>query len=201
MPRTARLSLLPLLGLSALAAAGCGGGGAKLGGGREGAAQAVYQATQVSGRGSGQARQGLNGAALEVSTSCTHGGTAALRLDTAAAPTDPSSPAFTYDVAYRGCNEDGRNTLDGTLRTALALAASTSGRIELTQHVKGRLDIRGEVDDFVDADVTVVVVVDASSQTEATVSVRMTGSITTSTERHTYAGETLRIATGALPRS
>jgi hypothetical protein len=207
MTRFVRMTLFSALmvGLTAC-------GGAKLGGGKEGAAQAVFQASQPTGR------NGTNGQALlaqalasgatsvTITASCTKGGNATLSLDADETTTDPNTGAvsFTYDVTYNDCNEDGKNALDGSMRTTLTANFSYDGNMSnasITYKMKGRLEISGEVSDFVNADITMTMSATASSAHTGSVALTLNGSIATSTETHVYNNERINITAGELPRS
>jgi hypothetical protein len=209
MTRFVRMTLFSAL---VVGLAACGGG-AKLGGGKEGAAQAAFQASQPTGRSGASNGQALlaqalaSGAtSLTVTASCTKGGNATLSLDADETTTDPNSGAvsFTYDVTYKDCNEDGKNALNGSMRTTLTANFASDGNLanfSMTYKLKGRLDISGEVSDFVNADVTMTMSATASSTHTGSVAITMDGTIATSTETHVYNNERINITAGELPKA
>jgi hypothetical protein len=208
MTRFVRMSLFSAL-MVGLAACG---GGAKLGGGKEGAAQAVFQASQPAGRSGSTNGQALLAQALasgassiSVTASCSKGGSATLALDVDETVTDPDAMfSLTYDITYNDCNEDGKNSYDGTMRTTMNGYASSDGNManfSMSYTMKGRLDISGEVSDFVDADITMTMSATASSTHTGSVAITIDGTITTSTLPYVYNNERINITAGELPRS
>jgi len=205
MTRFVRMTLFSTL-MVGLAACG---GGAKLGGGKEGAAQAAFQASQPTGRSgstNGQAllAQALASGAFSSTTtaSCTKGGNATLVVDASKTTIDQNTGefSFTFDVTYNDCNEDGKNAYDGTMRTTLIGSFSTASAA-FTYKMKGRLDISGEISDFVNADVTMTMSATASSAHTGSVDITINGSIATSSESYVYNNERINITAGELPKS
>jgi hypothetical protein len=207
MTRFVRMSLFSAL-MVGLAACG----GAKLGGGKEGAAQAVFQASQPAGRSGSTSGQALLAQALasgatsiSVTARCSQGGSATLALDVDETVTDPEAMfSLTYDITYNDCNEDGKNSYDGTMRTTMNGYASSDGNManfSMSYTMKGRLDISGEVSDFVSADVTMTMSATASSTHTGSVAITIDGSISTSSENYVYTNERINITAGELPRS
>lgn len=194
---------LTLVAVVAVALSACGGGGAKIG--KEGAAQAVFQASQPVGKGaSGQGvveralASGANGS-LEITASCDKGGNATLKLNITGGGT---SGEFSYNVTYNNCSEDGANRYNGSMTTTFAASGSGTSAT-FTYTMNGRLTISGEIDDFVEANNVRLSMGIFGSGTGATVSMSINGSIRTSTETHVYNNETLSITVdGKLePRS
>jgi hypothetical protein len=112
--------------------------------------------------------------------------------------------SLTYDITYNDCNEDGKNAYDGTMRTVMNGYASYDGgvaNVSMTYKLKGRLDISGEVSDFVNADVTMTMNATASSAHSGSVDITINGSIATSSDRYVYNNEHINITAGELPRS
>jgi hypothetical protein len=208
MTRFVRMTLFSAL---VVGLAACGGG-AKLGGGKEGAAQAVFQASQPAGRSGSTNGQALLAQALAsgatsitVTASCSKGGNISLTLDADEMVTDPEATfSLTYDITYNDCNEDGKNSYDGTMRTTMNGYFSYDGNMAnatIAYTMKGRLDISGEVSDFVSADVTMTTSVSASSAHTGSVEITLNGSIATSSESYVYNNEHINITAGELPRS
>jgi len=208
MSRTIRLSLLAVATTALVA---CGGGGAKLGGGKEGAAKALFEASQPAGKGGNTSSQGLslNGlvnprmlasaadANLEVAVDCAHGGSVKLKLDLTS--TGSQAGSFKYDVEYKDCNEDGVNEFKGKMTMEFSFAG-TSTTADIALRLKGKVEISGEIDDFIDADVTETISIAATSATSGTVSVKLNGTIKTSEGSYVYANEAINInVSGELP--
>ena len=200
MSRLTRLTILSAMTLGLVAC-----GGAKLGGGEEGAAQAAFQASQPAGRGSktGQAlvEQALaSGAAtLTIKADCAKGGTASLTLDTTSTATDG---LLNYSITYDACNEDGKNEYNGTMKTSLGVTVSpdyTSGSFIIA--MKGKLTIEGEIADYIDADVKMTMDFAATSAHSGSVSLKVDGTIKTSEGNYVYANKTVAITAGELPKA
>lgn len=214
MTRTIRLSLLAVATTALVAC----GGGAKLGGGKEGAAKALFEASQPAGQGGNKSSQGLNvsglglnvsglvdprtlvsGAdtALEVAVDCAKGGSVKLKLDLTS--TGSQTGAFKYDVEYKDCSEDGVNSFKGKMTMEFSFAG-TGTSLDMSMRLKGKIELSGDIDDFIDADVTETISLAATSATSGTVSVKLNGTIKTSDGSYTYANESITInAGGELP--
>jgi hypothetical protein len=202
MTRFTRLTMLSAMAAGLVAC----GGGAKLGGGKEGAAQAAFQSSQPAGRGSntGQSlvKQALaSGAAtLTLTANCAKSGKVSLALDTT--NTDSQTGTLNYTVTYDACNEDGKNAYNGTMATSMKIAVDpsyTSG--SLTMGMKGKLTIEGEISDFVDADVRMTMDFAATSAHSGSVKLVLNGTIKTTDGNYVYANETLNISAGELPEA
>ena len=208
MMRIVRLSLLTA---AATALVACGSG-PKLGGGKEGAAKALFETSQASNKGlqraaTGQglpiyelasraAADGLGEATLD----CAQGGKFKVRIDLLSVlQSEPGSGRFKFEVEFDECNEDGANELDGKLAVEFSLVASSSSA-EISLKFKGKVEINGEVDDYIDVDVTQIVSAVSLGQSAGSVTVTLTGTIETSEETYTYDGTPLSVTVeGALP--
>ncbi len=202
-----RIIRLSLLAAATTALVACGGG-PKLGGGKEGAAKALFETSQASNNGlqkvAAQAlpiRELASAAASgvgEITLPCAQGGKFKLRIDfTALLQNGMESGRFNYEVEFDNCNEDGVNELDGELAVELSAAAG-----ELSLKFKGKVEIDGEVDDSIDVDVTEVVSATGLGQTAGSVTVKLTGTIKTSEATYTYDGTPISITVeGGLPRA
>lgn len=200
MTRFTRLTIVSAMGLGLMAC-----GGAKLGGGKEGAAQAAFQASQPTGRGSktGQSlvKQALASGAttLTITANCSHSGRASLSLDATQTSTDG---LINYTVSYDACNEDGQNEYNGTMATSLGFAFSpdyTSGSFIIA--MKGKLTIDGDISDSIDANVKMTMDFAATSTHAGSVKLVLDGTIKTSDESYVYNNETIAITAGELPKA
>ncbi len=198
-----RFTRLTILSAMTLGLAACGGG-AKLGGGKEGAAQAAFQASQPAGRGSktGQAllEQALASGAVNVSltANCAEGGTASLAL------VHKLDGLLNYSITYDACSEDGENAYTGTMETSVGFDldlnnTSASGSFFIA--MKGKLTIEGEVSDFIDANVKMSMAFAATSMRSGSVSLVVDGTIKTGDGSYVYAKESLAVASGRLPKA
>jgi hypothetical protein len=203
MTRFTRLTMLSAMTAGLVAC----GGGAKLGGGKEGAAQAAFQASQPAGRGGTTAQRLLDQAMasgavnITLSANCAKSGKASLVLD---ANTIGQDGSLNYTVNYESCNEDGKNEYDGTMATSMKFTFNdtnyTSGAFIIG--MKGKLTIEGEVSDFVDADIRLTMDFAATSARSGTVRLVADGFVKTSESTYTYdASQPLTISVGELPKA
>jgi hypothetical protein len=203
MTRFTRLTMLSAMTAGLVAC----GGGAKLGGGKEGAAQAAFQASQPAGRGGTTAQRLLDQAMasgavnITLSANCAKSGKASLVLDSNVIGSDGS---LNYTVNYESCNEDGRNEYDGTMATSMKFSFNdsnyTSGAFIIG--MKGKLTIEGDVSDFVDADIRLTMDFAATSARAGTVRLVADGYVKTSESTYTYdASQPLTISVGELPKA
>lgn len=207
-----RIIRFSLLAAATTALVACGGG-PKLGGGKEGAAEAMFETSQASHQGLQRAtrqagalpiRELASRAAAdgvgEMSIDCAKGGKLKLRIDFAALLRDNfESGTFAYEIEFDDCNEDGTNELNGELAVEFSGAAG-AGSIELAFKFKGKVEINGEVDDFIDVDVTETISAIGLGQTSGSVAIKLTGTIKTSEATYTYDGTPISITVdGSLP--
>jgi len=200
-----RFVRLSLLAAATTALVACGGGdGAKLGGGKEGAAKALFSASQPAGQGgnsNGQSlmRQMASGAAtgaVEFSVNCAKGGSVKLKLDVTSGN---QTGGFKYETEYKDCTQDGVNSFDGKLTMEMSLSGSATS-LEMAMRLKGKLELSGDIDDFLDADITETVAIAATSATSGSVTVKLDGTIKTSDGSYVYANESISISVdGSLP--
>lgn len=201
MSRIVRLSLLAAVTTALVAC----GGGEKLGGGKEGAAKALFSASQPTGKGgstNGQSlmRQLAAGAATgsaSFSVNCANGGSVTLTLDLTAGN---QAGSFKYATEYKDCNQDGVNSFNGTMTMELSIVGTPPASLDLAMHLKGKLELSGDIDDYIDADVTETVSAAATSATSGSVTVKLNGTIKTSENSYTYANESISITVdGSIP--
>ena len=196
-----------LLASLALALSACGGSGAKLAGGKEGAAQALFQASQASSdamSSAASARQVSASAgrpSMSMSVDCKKGGKVSLALDVDESFEGDGSGELSYTLDYDDCSQDGINAFDGKLLTHLVTDMEAGESFSMASKLKGKLDISGDIDDFVEADVTQLVDIDVDDVDAGTgtVTVRLSGTIKTSTATYTYDGTPLTVQVGTLP--
>lgn len=198
--------------LAAVAASLTACGGARLGGGKEGAAQALFAVSQPGAQ-QGQARAAAVGSVhalaleaakaqaqgtLEFGTRCAQGGYVYLQVDPERMLENEG--AVTWSVRYADCSVDGESRLAGTVRMALAVTSSpTDASFSFVIKVKGRIDIHGEVEDYVDADVTQTLDFEQLGVREGELTLRLDGTVRTASGTYTYADEAVVIHVGVLP--
>jgi hypothetical protein len=202
MTRLTRLTMLAAMTLGLVAC----GGGAKLGGGEKGAAQAAFQASQPVGRNGNTSanalvRKALASGALTVSVSydCHKGGKVSWGVDLTNVG---QNGTFNYDVTYDNCNEDGKNEYNGKMVYAMRFAVDpTLESFAFITTMKGRLTIEGEISDYIEADVALTMALTATSAHSGNVTLVIDGSIKTSEGSHVYTQDTLSIIAGELPKA
>ena len=196
-----------LLASLALALTACGGSGAKLAGGKEGAAQALFMASQasasaMSAAGGRRVSATSTRPSVDMSVDCAKGGKVSLSMDFDETADYSDGAELAYALKYDDCSQDGRNSFDGTLLSSIVTDVDAGNEsFSMATKLKGKLDISGEVDDFVDANITQSMDFDLSDveSGSGTVVVRLFGTIKTSTATYTYDGSPLTVQVGALP--
>lgn len=200
MTRSIRLMVVSAMSLGLAAC-----GGAKLGGGKEGAAQAAFQASQSAGRGHTTTGQALIERALasnltlgiSLTSKCAKSGTASLTFDTSSSAQDG---AIHYAVSYDDCSEDGVNEYNGTLKTGMGFDLDPKSLgFYITQ--KGELSIDGDVSDSLDINLKMTMEVSSTSAHAGSVKLVLDGYVETSSERYVYVNESLSIVAGELPKA
>ena len=186
-----------VLAAAALSLAACSSG-PKLGGGKQGAAQALYQASDsTSDKGQNRLMKRAMGQDISldgsVEVQCTHGGSASMSVDTDSISSTETSVQLAFDIEYDDCNEDGKNTLNGDMTMGFLISVDTTS-FELALKMKGELDISGEVDDFIDADVTEYI---GFNGTSGQVTLKLNGTIETRSGAYTYNNESFTFAEAA----
>lgn len=201
-----RIIRLSLFAAATTALVACGGG-PKLGGGKEGAAKALFETNQASNKGLQRVTQAVPTRELasaaasgigEVTLACAQSGKVTLRIDFNVLlqnQNQPGSAKLNYEVEFDDCLEEGVNKLDGKLAVELSAAIG-----EVSLKFKGKVHIDGEVDDYIDADVTLLVSATGLDQSSGSVTLKLTGTIETSEATYTYDGTPLSISVeGGLP--
>jgi hypothetical protein len=201
MRHALRLSLLA--GLSAALFA-CGPG-AKLGGGKEGAASALFSATAPT-KSAGSIFQyagqnlDLQGGAT---VSCQYGGKATLKAAGVNVNTGGGgvSVKTTYNVTYDNCatatHENNNVVLTGTMTVTQDISVSgTSGNV--SQTLKGKVTFGGAFNDYLDANIVQTVDWAKMGATGGSVSITLDGTLATSSESYTYSNESVTITAGTL---
>ena len=177
-----------LMAVSVVVLAFCAcGPGAKLSGGKQGAAEALYAASGVTKGGQG-AGSGID-ANTSVDVKCPQGGSASLSgfaLVTGAGGLTDISESFNANYNNCGVKTDaGNSVIQGSIKVTQSVKV-TGSSVDINQAIKGKLTMAGAVDDFIDIDITQVVGVSALSQTTGAVSMTLKGSITDTEGKFTY---------------
>jgi hypothetical protein len=193
MSRFIRLSILAAASAALVAC----GGGAKLGGGKEGAAKAAFEASQPAAKG-GQGSllqalaSGQTNINAEVKVDCANGGKAELKVDLTGGS---QAGTLKYEVKYDSCNEDGVNEFNGSMKMELSIVG-TGTSADIALKLKGKIEISGDIDDFIDMDVTETISLTATGANSGTVTVKLNGTINTSEGNYVYNNESITITAG-----
>lgn len=203
-----------MLGAAMLVACG---GGAKLGGGKSGAAAALFSAstaTKGAQGGLSQLNAGVDTSG-SITVSCRLGGKATLQgfsqtvnsTGTSGSVTQQFTMVFdqcantSYDDPKTQAVEKDEVTVNGQMTVSQLLDFNVSqvgstGNVKQT--LKGKITYGGAFNDYLDADVTQTVSWAAVGSTGGNVSTTLDGYIQTSTEKYTYAHETVTFTAGQL---
>jgi len=178
------------LGVASLSLVACGPG-AKIGGGKQGAAEALFAASGPT-KESTNPSQGIDIMVKDRSIACQYGGTATLKnftLKTDTVGGVGSNVGAQYDVSYENCgasnSEAGKVVLAGAWQATQSIQQST-GTVKVAQTFKGKLTFGGAFDDFLDADIVQSVDVNALGTGTGTVAVVLKGTLTNSSGTYTY---------------
>jgi hypothetical protein len=174
--------LLAAAALSTLALTACGGPGAKLGGGQQGAAEALAAATRST-----TPLAALTGSGLDVvslSFNCLHGGhvSFAPKSLSVAVGSGGVSAGDTFTLNFHGCgaakSDVGVAEYEGTLDVTQAVIANSAGA-RLRQHLRGHLMVKGAFDDTLDVDVTQELAVSEVGLFDTDVTMSLSGTVAT----------------------
>ena len=180
--------LLVTLAVTATSLTACGPG-AKIGGGKQGAAEALYAATGPTKASADRAATPLDlTAALTVK--CPDGGEASLTgfsIDIGIGTSTSVSQSFTLN--YKNCglatSSAGTAVYNGSLTVSQVVKAG-SGTASVEQGLKGKVAVQGAFDDFVQADVSQSVVASAIGSGGGSVAMHLKGTIATSSGSYTF---------------
>ena len=196
-----RASASVLVAGLALVSFACGPAGAPLGQGKQGAAQALFHAMRPASAEPGAA--GSSGQGIDVFSSSTvkgrAGGLATVNFDISVDQTTGTNVSVKRTIKYADFSDDGKTRYNGSLAVDL-LVQTTSTSALVKYSIKGRIDLSGEVGDFLDADTQLEVNATQLSASDGTASVKMNGSVTTSAGVYQYSNEAFDFdVTAGLP--
>jgi hypothetical protein len=86
------------------------------------------------------------------------------------------------------------------MATSILVAGNATGA-SLAIGLKGKLTIDGDINDFIDADVTLTMALTATSAHSGSVSIETNGTIKTTDNSYTYNHETFSFTAGELPKA
>lgn len=171
-------SALSCLFASTVLLAACGGSegpGAKVEN-KEQAAKAAYGVLEtgqdVNGRSASGLRAsqfddgtigGINGDGVSVETTRVVTGKEGKATVTSRADVGTTSVEAAYTVKYEGFTLDGINYLDGEMTYIAKVTTGGEHTSAVTTEMRGAVDLRGEVDSHIEADVTLAVTVDGAA--------------------------------------
>ncbi len=178
-----------LLTISSVVLAFCAcGPGAKVSGGKQGAAEALFAASQAT-KGGTPAGSGVDLTA-SINVACPEGGSASLHgfslLTNIGGGLTDIGESFTAD--YNNCGvktELGTSVLKGSLKVDQTIKVG-AGSSDIDQTIKGKLEMGGATSDFLDIDITQKVAVTALSQTSGGVSMTLKGTLKDTEGTWTY---------------
>lgn len=193
------MKLSPIaVAMSALALAACSPA-AKIGNGKQGAAEALYAASMPTSAKTDTAGAGVD-VSGSVSFSCPEGGTASLSNFQASLSLDAGvSFGSKFKLAYDQCGlakaDVGVAVYNGSFDVTRALVAG-GGSATYAQTFKGKVLVQGAFDDFLEVDATQNL---AASALNGTGSVAMTlkGTVSVSSGTYTY-DEAVNVTAGQL---
>jgi hypothetical protein len=178
-----------LVALGTLGLMACGGT-AKIGGGKEGAAQAFFAASSATSAGANRSTQPLDVAGT-ISWSCPEGGEATLSGFGASVNTGGggATVAQNFTVTYKNCgaakSDVGLAIYNGSFTVTQSVVTGSSG-VSVDQQFKGRIEVQGAFNDFIEADVRQQVSVTGLSSSGGNVSMKLVGTIKTSSDSHSF---------------
>lgn len=189
---------LAIAAVAGVALVGCGG--AKIGS-KEEAAAVVNTMGSTGNKANSQGglmklfQSGAGGTGA-VSVECTNGGTAEASFDFTGTST---TGALAFKMTFNGCTEpvyDDPSTEavereDVTYNGEITLTMDTSisdTSVSFAMVQKGRIDLSGAISDFVEVDITHTMLV-TTTDTSATASFQLNGTVKTSTETFVYDNE------------
>jgi hypothetical protein len=193
--RTSYLSRVVTAVVFASAIAACGGGQPLS---KEEAEQTLYQASRpLSGsdvRNSAWSASGASGS-FTATRACAKGGKATMSFTGTELRTertadgDVATLAMSFNATYENCTHDGKRTLNGSMTGSLAIRAADlksgdSAHLELK--LNGRIDVSGDRTDFLEVQNLTMTIDATDSATEDSATIKMNGTVKTSTETHVY---------------
>lgn len=192
---------LVLVALSSFGLLACGGG-AKISGSKEGAAQAFFAASSASSAGANRGTTPLD-VTGSATWKCPEGGEASLSgfsLNVNTGGGQGASVNQSFTIKYSNCgaakSSAGVAIYNGSFTVTQAVVTSASGA-SVDQTFKGRIEVLGAFTDFIEADVKQSVSVTGLSSSSGAVSMKLVGTIKTSEGTHTF-NEDVNVTAGQI---
>lgn len=188
-------TMLVTIAAMTMALTGCGGA-AKVGGGKQGAANSLAAASKPTKSGANVAATPVD--VMPVNYSCAKGGSATLGAFTQDIDLTTGTVSQKFTVTYAGCglaeSEAGVAIYDGSFTVTQSVKGDSTGG-SISQHYSGRVTIGGAFEDFLEADVSQEV--SGSTLETASGSVKLVGKLTNSSGTYTY-DESISVNGGKL---
>jgi hypothetical protein len=188
---------------AALTLVACGPG-AKIGGGKQGAAEALFAASGPTSGASDRNQQGIvvDVKLQDLAVACRHGGEAVMKDFTLKVDSSQlgANVGSNYDMAYNNCGavktDVGVANLNGSFKLVQTVA-TTTGSASVQQSFKGRITFDGAFNDFLEADIVQSVNASALASGTGAVSVVLKGTLTNASGTYTY-DEAVNVTAGSL---
>jgi hypothetical protein len=180
------------------------GPGAKIGNGKQGAAEALFAAGQPAATSMGNTNtQPVNFTLTgDTSIACRFGGSAALKAFSIVTDTGSSGVTsgakFTLEYDHCGAVQSSAGTAiyDGSFDVTQSVATA-SDSVAIIQTFKGKVTVGGAFDDFLQADVSENVATSALTATSGGVSVNLVGTLADSSGSYDF-NESVSVTAGNL---
>jgi hypothetical protein len=190
---------LTTISVVVLALCACGPG-AKITGGKQGAAEALYAASGPTKGGANKLGSGID-ITGDVNVPCSEGGNAVLKgfgLTTGAGGL-LASVGLSFTTEYKGCGvktDLGTAVLNGSVAVSQSTKV-TGTSVDVDQSIKGKVLFQGSCDDFLDIDISEKVAASALTQTSGGVSMVLKGTIADSAGSFSY-DESVSVTPGKI---
>jgi hypothetical protein len=180
--------------LSAGLLVGCGGG-AKIGS-KEDLAKLLQTLSSPAADQQGQTNPLLTKAVMtgSVTVNGAKGGTATLTYNA-----DDTTASGSFTIEYKDYSDDGKNKFSGTLTMTIDTEGldnmdpyATTYSFKMIMTMKGKVTITGEINDFIEMDLTYTVDV-SGTDTSGTATVTLNGTAKTSSESYEFKNETITV--------
>lgn len=163
------------------------GQGAKIGGGKQGASEALFAASQPTKGGQDKSQKiDVSG---EITVKCPEGGSATLKgFSVVLGSGGIADIGQKFNASYNQCGvktDSGVAGLNGDLEVIQSIKV-VSSVVAIEQALKGKLVWQGAIDDFLDMDIVQKVTAGALTQTTGGVAMTLKGQLTDSEGKFTF---------------
>ncbi len=194
MNRVLVVAAVSMLGLVAC------GPGAKIGGGKQGAAEALFGASKATGAPASKQAGGID-LSGGVKFSCPEGGNAEMTgFSVAIDTTGGANVKQSFTVKYNDCgaakSDQGVAKFNGSWTVTQSVIVNGTA-VKVDQKFVGKVLVQGAFDDFIDANISQQVNVSDLSTSGASVSMTLNGTITDSSGKYEF-NEAVNVNGGSL---